>query len=129
TKRRTVTNPKPKLLETVNDGELDDVLSQINATMSNEGVGWIAESPGEAGVTEIDELILCAKPPVRIVERVLQAAANKPAGMGVVPAALEAEILTRYGEPPTNVGVAPCSTTGEVRQPVAESIAELATKG
>ena len=57
-------------LETVNDGDLDDVLSQISAAMTDEGIRRVAESPGEAGATEIDVLILCAKAPV-IGEHVL----------------------------------------------------------
>src|SRR5260370_32979905 len=99
--------------------------------MTDEGLGntlykW--GRPGEAGFTEIDVLILCAKPPV-IGEHVLHAAADKPAGPGVVPAALEKVFRARYYEPPMKVDVSPCTTTGEVRQPVAESIADLAPKG
>src|SRR5215831_9049177 len=136
TKKRTFIAERPlKLkparkadLETVNDGELDNVLSHVNAAMTDEALAEII-LPGEAGVTKIDVLILCAKPPVRIVEHVLQAAANKPAGLGVASATLKAEIITGFCEPPTNLGVGPCNTTGGVRQPVAESVADLATKG
>jgi hypothetical protein len=52
-----------KLLETVNDAELDDVLSQINAAMTDEALAEII-IPSEADATEIAVLILCAKPPV-----------------------------------------------------------------